>query len=65
LWRAVEVIAFIKRPQGAVIEKILRHCGLQRASAPFAPLAGHCAVHDADGDLDEPQEAIFVDIRRL
>lgn len=33
----MEVIAFIEPPQGAVIEKVLRHCGLWRASSPRAP----------------------------
>jgi hypothetical protein len=41
----MKVVAFIDPPQGEVIEKILRHCGLRRRSAPTPPpdLAG--AVH--------------------
>ena len=35
----MKVIAFIEPPQGAVIEKILRHCGLWHPSAPRAPPA--------------------------
>ena len=30
----MKVIAFIEPPQGEVIEKILRHCGLWHPSAP-------------------------------
>jgi hypothetical protein len=33
----MKVIAFIDPPQGEVIEKILRHCGLWRESAPRPP----------------------------
>jgi hypothetical protein len=35
----MKVIAFIEPPQGVVIEKILRHCGLWNASSPRAPPA--------------------------
>ena len=35
----MKVIAFIEPPQGALIEKILRHCGLWDPSAPRAPPA--------------------------
>lgn len=37
---AMKVMAFIEPPQGDVIEKILRHCGLWHASARRAPPAG-------------------------
>jgi hypothetical protein len=33
----MKVIAFIEPPQGALIEKILRHCGLWRPSTPRPP----------------------------
>jgi len=33
----MKVVAFIEPPQGAVIEKILRHCGLWRPSIPRPP----------------------------
>ena len=33
----MKVIAFIEPPQGAVVEKILRHCGLWHPSSPRAP----------------------------
>lgn len=35
----VKVVTFIEPPQGAVIEKILRHCGLLIPSTPRTPLA--------------------------
>ena len=53
------VIAFIEPPQGAVIEKILRHCGLWQPSTPRAPPAGIGWVHAPD---DEPGELTYVDI---
>ena len=45
----MKVVAFIDPPQGEVIDKILRHCGLWRHSAPRPPpdLAG--VVHGLDG----------------
>ena len=60
----MKVVAFIEPPQGDVIEKILRHCGLWRASSPRPPPAGDLHVHDPDGDAaawDEPRELTFVD----
>ena len=33
------VVAFIEPPQADVVERILRHCGLWRSSAPRAPTA--------------------------
>jgi hypothetical protein len=33
----MKVVAFIEPPQGALIEKILRHCGLWQPSAPRGP----------------------------
>ena len=58
----MKVIAFIEPPQGAVIEKILRHCGLWRASSPRAP-PGDAPPQSAE---DEPasaevRELTFVD----
>ncbi|MBC8869391.1 MAG: hypothetical protein H8E44_08235 [Planctomycetes bacterium] len=65
----MKVIALIDPPQGEVIEKILRHCGLWRAPAPRPPpdLAG--VVRDLDGcfsdsqagSSDQPGELTFVD----
>ena len=60
----MKVVAFIEPPQGDVIEKILRHCGLWHASSPRPPPAGDIRVHDPDGDSaasDEPRELTFVD----
>ena len=54
----MKVIAFLEPPQGEVIEKILRHCGLWHASAPRAPPAEDASVHDPD----EPRELTYVDI---
>ena len=53
------IIAFIEPPQGAVIEKILRHCNLWQPSTPRAPPAGIGWVHAPD---DEPLELTYVDI---
>lgn len=66
---AMEVIAFIQPPQGEVIEKILRHCGLWHTSAPRAPPTGEGWFHDPDCDSDsqtassdESRELAYVDI---
>ena len=37
--QVMKVVAFIEPPQGAVIEKILRYCGLWQPSSPRAPPA--------------------------
>ena len=64
----MKVIAFIEPPQGAVIEKILRHCGLWNDATPRPPPAADGWVHDPDGDADsqgassdEPRELTYVD----
>ena len=58
----MKVVAFLEPPQGEVIEKILRHCGLWHSSR--VPPADKRFVHDphADGqsDSDEPRELTFV-----
>ncbi len=63
----MKVIAFIEPPQGAVVEKILRHCGLWHPSSPRAPPAG--AAYDPDSDADcapssaaASRERVYVDI---
>jgi len=48
----MKVVAFIEPPQGAVIEKILRYCGLWQPSSPRAPPAVDAWVHDPDRDSD-------------
>ncbi len=58
----MQVVAFIEPPQGDVIEKILRHCGLWCPSSPRAPPDGDGLVHDLDGAADEPREVTFVDM---
>ncbi len=53
--------AFIDPPQGDIIEKILRDCGLWHASR--APPADADFVHDPDGNsptAGEPRELTFV-----
>ena len=58
------MVAFIEPPQGDVIEKILRHCGLWCPASPRAPPAEDLHVHDPDGDSaasQEPRERTFVD----
>ena len=49
-WGQMKVVAFIEPPQGDVIEKILRHCGLWRPASPREPPAGDLRVHDPDGN---------------
>jgi hypothetical protein len=59
------VVAFIEPPQGDVIEKILRHCGLWQPATPRPPPARDGWVHDPDGQTacsDEPRELTYVDI---
>jgi hypothetical protein len=63
----MKVVAFIEPPQGDVIEKILKDCGLWCPSSPRAPPTGDLRVHDPAGDWDsdsacqEPREVTFVD----
>jgi hypothetical protein len=62
---AMRVVAFIEPPQGEVIEKILRHCGLWNPSR--APPAADGRVHDPDGSSgdecsEESREWTYVDI---
>ena len=61
----MKVVAFIEPPQGDVIERILRHCGLWCSSAPRAPPAGHDPQGDSDSQTassDEPRELTYVDM---
>jgi len=48
----MKVVAFLEPPQGAVIEKILRHCGLWHPSTPRAPPPEDGWVYDPDADWD-------------
>jgi len=69
----MKVVAFLEPSQGEVIEEILRHCGLWRASAPRAPPDGDGLVQDLDSafldspigspdQADQSQELTYVDI---
>jgi hypothetical protein len=61
----MKIVAFLESPQGDVIEKILRHCGLWCPAAPRAPPGGDLRVHDLDSDWDsdatsrKPRESPF------
>ena len=63
----MKVIALIEPPQGDVIEKILRHCGLWHSASPRAPPGEDRPLHDPDSDSDcqqapdAPRELTFVD----
>ena len=65
----MKVIAFIEPTQGAVIEKIMRHCGLWNQSAPRAPPADNDWIYYPDdvsyhqsASSDESSEWTYVDI---
>jgi len=65
----MKVVAFIEPLQGAVIEKILRHCGLWNPSTPRAPPPEDGWVYEPDADWDShpassdpPGQLTFVDI---
>jgi len=65
----MKVVAFIEPPQGEVIEKILKHCGLWQASAPRAPpdmddlvLELDAASISSTDQAAEPQDLTYVDI---
>ncbi len=65
----MKVIALIEPAQGAVIEKILRHCGLLIPSTPRAPPTADGWVYDPDGDWDSqpassdpPGDLTYVDM---
>ncbi len=53
----MKVVAYIEPPQGEVIEKILRHCGLWNPPPARAPPAA-ASVHDPN----EPPELNYADI---
>ena len=70
LWLAPKYVPIIDPPQGEVIEKILRNCGLWRASAPRPPRDVAGLVRDLDGcfsdrqtgSSDQAGELTFVDM---
>ena len=45
----MKVVAFVERPQGDVIERILGHCGLWCPASPRATPAEDGCVRDPDG----------------
>ena len=49
----MKVAAFIEPPQGALIEKILRHCGLWQPSTPRPPPPVCWDWSDAAGFADD------------
>ena len=66
----MKVVAFLDPPQGELIERILRHCGLCRHSAARPPPDVEGLVHDLDGcfadslagSCDQAGELTFVDM---
>ncbi len=68
----MKVVAFLEPPQGAAIEKILRHCGLWNPSTPRAPPPEDGWVYEPDADWDSqpipsdsPGELTFVEIDKF
>ena len=66
----MKVVAFIEPPQGKVVEKILRHCGLWQALSARAPPEVEDLVLDLDvaysdsspEEAGQFQELTYVDI---
>jgi hypothetical protein len=59
----MKIVSFIEPPQSEVIEKILRHCGLWKTSAPRGPPDPVGLVHDLNFKLmDQSPELTFVDV---
>jgi hypothetical protein len=59
----MEIISFIDPPQNEVIEKILKHCHLWKASAPRGPPDPIDMDHDPDsGFIHQASELTFIDM---
>ncbi len=59
----MKIVSFLAQPQEAVIEKILRHCGLWKASAPRGPPDVKGLVHDLDHEyVDYGAELTFIEM---
>ena len=59
----MKLISFIDPPQSEVIEKILRHCGLWKASAPRGPPDPVDLVRDLDPEfMDQTKELTYIDM---
>ncbi len=58
-----KVVSFLDPPQSDGVEKILRHCGLWKASAPRGPPDPIGMAHDLDsGLLDQTTELKYIDM---
>ena len=59
----MKIVSFIDPPQNGVIEKILRHCGLWKASAPRGPPDPIDMDHDPDSEfMGQAPELTFIDM---
>ncbi len=59
----MKIISFLDPPKNEVIEKILRHCGLWKASAPRGPPDPMDVGHDLDDEsMDYVAELTCVDM---
>ena len=59
----MKIVSFIDPPQREVVEKILQHCGLWKASPPRGPPDPIDMDHDLDSRfMDQPPELTFVDM---
>ena len=59
----MEIISFIDPPQNEVLEKILKHCHLWKASAPRGPPDPIDMDHDLDsGFVHQASELTFIDM---
>ena len=59
----MKIVSFIDPPQEAVIEKILRHCGLWKASSPRGPPDSVGSVHNLNYEsMDQTPELTCVDM---
>jgi hypothetical protein len=58
----MKVIAFIEPPQGEVIEKILRHCGLWQPAKPRPPPANVADPASEEAIADDSGELTYVDM---
>ena len=57
----MKVIAFIEPPQGEVIEKILKHCGLWQPASPRPPPADDQGPSACDAPDASPDKLTYVD----
>ena len=63
LGKLMEIISFIDPPQNKVIEKILKHCRLWKASPPRGPPEPFDMDQNLDSEfMNQTQELTFVDM---